>query len=167
MTQRYQSAGAVLLRVKEKLALAREAKPEEILDAVAATLATGRGYPWTGIYLAIGDLGVQQAASGPAPSSIGLGDVRSEIVVPIRLGARTLGVIVAETGRGVAGRERALLQQVAKLVAQYLTTDRSKQLLRKMRERNKAEASADRPHKSPQSARPAVRKAAAGETIPR
>jgi GAF domain-containing protein len=167
MIQRYQSANAVLLRVKEKLARGHETKPAELLDAVVTALFDGRGYRWTAIYLAVEDLNVRQAASGPAPGSIGLGDVRTEIVVPIRLGVRTLGVIVAETGRAAAGQERALLQQVARLVARYLTTNRSKQLLRKTRERVRAEADTERPHKSPQSARPAVRKAAAGETIPR
>ncbi|HKV95576.1 MAG TPA: hypothetical protein VJW20_23725 [Candidatus Angelobacter sp.] len=167
MTQHYQSANAVLLCMKEKLALAHEARPAEILDAIVAALSDGRGYQWTGIYLAVESLSVRQASSGPAPESIGLGDVRAEIVVPIRLGARTLGLIVAETGRAAVGRERALLQQVAKLVARYLTTDRSKQLLRKTREKAQAEANVERPHKSPQPARLAVRKAAAGELIPR
>ncbi|HZS27966.1 MAG TPA: hypothetical protein VFB76_12115 [Candidatus Angelobacter sp.] len=172
MTQRYQSANAVLLCVKEKLALAREATPTEILDAVVAALSDGRGYQWTGIYLAVENLGVRQASSGPAPESIGLGDIRAEIVVPVRLGARTLGLIVAETGRASVSAERALLQQVAKLVARYLTTDRSKQLLRQTREkaqREKAlsEANAEHPHKSPQPARLAVREAAAGELISR
>jgi GAF domain-containing protein len=166
MAQRYQSANAVLLCVKEKLAAVREMKPEEILDAIAAALCDGRGYRWTGIYLAIEDLSLRQASSGPAPANVGLRDVGAEIVVPIKLGVRTLGLIVAETGRA-GSQERALLQQVAKLVAQYLTTDRSKQLLRKTRERVRAEANAERPHKSPQSARPAERKAAAGETIHR
>jgi putative methionine-R-sulfoxide reductase with GAF domain len=167
MIQRYQSAHAVLLCVKEKLAQAQEAKPAEILHAMVTALAEGRGYRWTGIYFVVEDLSVCQAASGPAPASIDLGGVSSEIVVPIRLGVRTLGLIVAETGRAMAGQERALLQQVAKLVARYLTTNRSKQLLRKTRERIRAEANAERPHKSPQSARPAARKAAAGEIIPR
>lgn len=172
MTQHYQSTNAVLLCVKEKLAQAREARPAEILDAIVAALSDGRSYQWTGIYLAVENLSVRQASSGPAPESIGLSDVREEIVVPIRLGARTLGLIVAETGRASVSAERALLQQVAKLVARYFTTNRSKQLLRQtrekaQREKAQAEANAGQPHKSPQSARLAVRKAAAGELIPR
>ncbi|HKD82278.1 MAG TPA: hypothetical protein VKH81_21475 [Candidatus Angelobacter sp.] len=167
MTQRYQSANAVLLCVKEKLALARESRPAEILDAIVTTIVEGRGYHWTGVYLAVEDLSVRQASSGPAPAIIGLADVRAEIVVPIKLGVRTLGLIVAETGRAAASQERALLLQVAKLLAQYFTTDRSKQLLRHTRETVRAKANPDQPHKSPQSARPAVRKAAAGETITR
>jgi putative methionine-R-sulfoxide reductase with GAF domain len=169
MTQHYQSANAVLAAIKERLASARTAKPAEVLDAIVETLAEGRGYRWTGIYLATDGLGVRQSSigTGPAPASIDVGEVRSEVAVPIRLGARTLGLIVAESGRtGAARQERVLLQQVAKMVAQFFTTDRAKQLLRHTREKAHAEA-ASRLHKSPQSARPAVRKAAAGERIPR
>lgn len=171
MTERLQSAHAVLLCVKEKLASGRNERPADVLEAIAATLSQGRGYLWTGIYLAVERLGVRKASSGAAPVAMELDDVRSEVAVPIRLGARTLGLIVAETGRPVAGQERALLQQVARLIAQYLTSDRSKQLLRKTRQQAQIETatktSKERPHKSPQSARPAARRAAAGERIPR
>jgi hypothetical protein len=166
LIQRYQSAHAVLMAVRERLASARASRPEEVLDAVVTSLFYGRGYPWIGIYFAIEGLGVRQASSGPAPAGMGLVDVKSEVAVPIRLGTRTLGLIVAESGRpSGASQERALLQQVAKIVAQYLTTDRAKQLLRKTREKARAEAGAEQPSKSPQSARPAVRKAAAGGRI--
>ena len=172
MNRHHQSPNAVLLCVKEKLALAREAKPAETLNAIVAALSDGRGYHWTGIYLAVENFSVRQASSGPAPESIGLSDVKAEIAVPIRLGARTLGLIVAETGTASVSAERALLQQVAKLVARYLTTNRSKQLLRQTREKAQrekvqAEANAEHPHKSPQPARLAVRKAAAGELTSR
>ncbi|HMC31622.1 MAG TPA: hypothetical protein VKL99_12370 [Candidatus Angelobacter sp.] len=177
MTQHYQSASAVLASIREKLASARSAKPSEILDAIIEALSKGRGYTWTGIYLAVEGVGVRQASSGrhDAQASMDLDEMKAEIAVPIRLGVRTLGLIVAETGRalgsarGAARQERVLLQQVAKLVAQYLTTDRAKQLLRKTRENTQAEAAAGvvQAHKSPQSARPAVRRAAAGERIPR
>src|SRR4029077_15627301 len=180
MTQHYQSANAVLAAVKARLGAARTAKPAQVLDALVEALAEGRGYRWIGIYLATEKLGVRQSSirqssmrqassgTGQAPARIGLAEVTSEIAVPIRLGVRTLGLIVAETGQsGAARQERVLLQQAAKVVAQYFTTDRAKQLLRKTREKAHAEAAAEQPHKSPQSARPAVRKAAAGERIPR
>ena len=172
MTQRHQSSSAVLASIREKLAAAQSAKPQEILDAIVAALSEGRGYSWTGIYLAIENLGVRQASSGGSattPASMSLDELQAEIAVPIRLGARTLGLIVAETGRasGAARQERVLLQQTAKLIAQYLTTDRARQLLRLTREKGRAGAVEVQPHKSPQSARPAVRRAAAGERIPR
>lgn len=170
MIQRHQSSSAVLASIREKLAAARSARPQETLDAIVAALSEGRGYSWTGIYLAIENLGVRQASSGsgPTPASITLDELQGEIAVPIRLGVRTLGLIVAETGRATAARqERVLLQQTAKLIAQYLTTDRAKQLLRQTREKARAGAAEVQPHKSPQSARPTVRRAAAGERIPR
>jgi GAF domain-containing protein len=171
--QRHQSSSAVLAAIREKLALARTSKPQEILDAIVAALCEGRGYAWTGIYLAVENRGTWQAASGSAPMSIDVGEVKAEIAVPIKLGVRTLGLIVVDTGKavgsapGVARQERALLQRTAKLVAQYLTTDRAKQLLRKAREKARAYAAAVQPHKEPQSARPVVRRAAAGDRIPR
>jgi GAF domain-containing protein len=184
VAQRYQAPGAVLLSIREKLASARNRKPEEILDAVVDALAEGRGYAFAGIYLAVENLGVRQASSGSsriaqagsrsagAAATVALEAVDAEIAVPIRLGARTLGLIVVETRRtlgpqgatahGAARQERVLVQQVAKLVAQYLTTDRAKQLLRKTREQAR-QAAAAQPHKSPQSTRPALRRTAAGE----
>ncbi len=185
MTQHYQSVNVVLAAIKARLGAARTTKPADVLDAIVEALAEGRGYRWIGIYLATERLGVRQSSvrqssmrqssmsqpssgTGPAPASMELDDVTSEIAVPIKLGVRTLGLIVAETGRtGAARQERMLLQQVAKMVAQYFTIDRAKQLLRKTREQARAETAADQTRKSPQSARPAVRKAAAGERIPR
>jgi hypothetical protein len=173
VTARKQSSSAVLASIRERLASARTMNPEEVLDAVAAALVEGRGYAWAGIYLAVDHGGVQQAWSGSSRAGepaqdITLDELKAEIAVPIRLGARTLGLIVVETGRAwaAARQERVLVQQTAKLVAQYLTTDRAKQLLRKTREKAR-EAAAVQPHKSPQSARPVVRRAAAGERITR
>jgi hypothetical protein len=184
---RYQPSSAVLASIREKLVSAWASNPQEILDAIVEALSEGRGYAWIGIYLAVESQGVWQAASGPAPASIDVSEVKTEIAVPIRLGARTLGLIVAKTGRGStsgqgARQERVLLQQTAKLVAQYLTTNRAKQLLRKTRKGVREAARSDpretgagreprtttaKPHKSPQSARPVARRAAAGERIPR
>jgi putative methionine-R-sulfoxide reductase with GAF domain len=155
----------VLASIREKLASARTSKPSEILEIVVEALSEGRGYAWIGIYLAVENHETWKAASGPARARIDISGVKAEIAVPIRLGARTLGLIVADAGRSAPPRqERVLLQQTAKLVAQYLTTNRAKQLLRKTRE-SVRESAVAQPHKSPQSARPVVRRAAAGERI--
>jgi hypothetical protein len=178
VNERHQSSSAVLAAIRERLASARSTKPAEILDTIVTALTEGRGYAWAGIYLVVENLGVREASSGhtAGPASMSLEEVSAEIAVPIRLGARTLGLIVAETGqalsstlpsvRGAARQERVLLQQTAKLIAQYLTTDRAKQLLRKTREKAR-ETAAVQPHKTPQSARPTVRRAAAGERLTR
>jgi hypothetical protein len=168
VSKHLQSANAVLAAVKEKLSSAAKKQPEEVLDGVVETLSHGRGYAWTGIYLAVENLGVRQSASGPAPARATLADLKSEIAVPIKLGSRTMGLVVAETGRpsGAARQDRVLLQQVTKSIAQYLTTNRAKQLPRTTRENFQSEPRTREP-KGPQSERPAPRKAAAGERIPR
>ena len=168
MTDRFQSSNAVLAAIRERLASAHTAKPTEILDAIVTALAEGRRYKWAGIYLAVENRGVWQAQSGRSDVAqnvaLTLDQINAEIAAPIRLGARTLGLVVVEAGRASrpARQERVLVQQTAKLVARYLTSDRAKQLLRKTRERAH-ETSAAEPHKLPQSARPAMRRAAAGE----
>jgi hypothetical protein len=188
VASRYQSSSAVLSSIRQKLASPRSTRPEDVLEGIVSALAEGRGYAWAGIFLAIENLGVRQAVSGSSciaqsqPGRAGDGipmpvnEPNAEIAVPIRLGARTLGLIIVETrralgserqpSRGASRQERVLVEQTAKLVARYLTTDRAKQLLRKTRQHAR-ETAAAQPHKSPQSARPAVRRAAAGDRIPR
>ena len=172
MKKRHLSANAVFLCVKEKLAQAGNSKPVDVLDETVAAIAEGRGYRWAGIYVTINRVGVCQASTGPAPSTqqtnsapAGVGGARSEVVVPIKLGARTLGLIVAETGKAGTSQERALLQRVSRLVARYFTMPTSKQLLRQTRE--KARAQSERHSKPPQSERPVTRKTVAGERNPR
>ena len=173
MTDRFQSSNEMLEAIQKRLAAAGRAKAIETLDAILKFLVEGRRYAWAGIYLATEDAGVQQICSGTGVhgekrEGLTLDELNAEIVAPIRLGARTLGMIVVESGRDwrPARQERVLVQQAAKLVARYLTTDRAKPLLRKTRERIR-ESIAVQPHKAPQSARPVVRRAAAGERITR
>jgi putative methionine-R-sulfoxide reductase with GAF domain len=166
MMQRSQSPQAVLATIEKELQSARTKDPAQVLDAIVSALSEGRSYYWVGAYLTAGEFATEQVATrgGAAPATISVAHVNSEIAVPIRLGARKLGLIVAETGRPVGNcrQERALLQQTAKMIAEYLTHDRAKGLLRKMREQGRSRGT-EPSHKSPQAARPALRRAAAGE----
>lgn len=92
-------------------------------------------------------------------------ETKSEIVLPIKIGSRVLGVIDVESDRpdAFSSQERALLEQVAGLLARYLTTDQGKRLSRKAREKSAATRAETEPHKPPQSARPGLSRAAAGE----
>lgn len=92
-------------------------------------------------------------------------ETRSEIVLSIKIGSRIIGVIDVESDRlnAFGSQERILLEQTAELLARYLTTDRGKLLLRKAREKSHAAKSENEPHKRPQSARPELGRAAAGE----
>lgn len=92
-------------------------------------------------------------------------ETKSEIVLPIKIGARILGVIDVESDRldAFSSQERVLLEEVSQLLARFLTSDRGKLLLRKAREKSGAVKAETEPHKPPQSARPGVSRAAAGE----
>ena len=92
-------------------------------------------------------------------------ETKSEIVLPIKIGSRILGVIDVESDRldAFSGQEHALLQQVAEMLARYLTTNQGKLLSRRAREKSAAVQAETEPHKPPQSARPEMTRAAAGE----
>ncbi len=143
-------------------------------------LSRGRGYSWVGIYLAFEDRdGAEKrsvvtqtkvgSASGAAPASrvndTRFPETKSEIVVPIKVGSHTLGMIDVESDRAnlLTGQEHALLRQVAAAITQYLASNRGKLLLRKARERSSGERADRQPQKGPQSARPERSRAAAGE----
>ncbi len=66
-------------------------------------------------------------------------EVKSEIVVPIRIGGRTLGVIDVESDRAnnFGSADRVLLEGVAAMLARFMTT-RGKVLVRHARERHAA-----------------------------
>jgi L-methionine (R)-S-oxide reductase len=67
-------------------------------------------------------------------------EVKSEIVVPIRIGGRTLGVIDVESDRpnNFGSLDRVLLEGVAAMLARFLTS-RGKVLVRHAREREDAQ----------------------------
>jgi hypothetical protein len=92
----------------KKLRATRGEGPAQVLDAVVSALFQGRGYYWVGIYLTAGEFTTERVAArgGAAPSSVSMAGVNSEIVVPIRLEVRKLGLIIAETGepQAIAGR---------------------------------------------------------------
>ncbi|HZI57757.1 MAG TPA: hypothetical protein VFF39_13330 [Verrucomicrobiae bacterium] len=172
MTEQLQSPSLALTAVKERLASSAMARPAEALDGVAEALCRGRGYSWLGIYLAVESLGVKQASSGDAVAGATMADLQGEIAVPIKQGTRTLGLLVAETGRQAnsARQDRALLQQVTKFIARYITINRAQQRLRLIQEKPQAaqqQPQISQPQKGPQSVRPAMRRAAAGGRITR
>jgi putative methionine-R-sulfoxide reductase with GAF domain len=175
--QRYQSAHEVLKSVREKLASSTTVtRQQDVLEGVVEILSRGRGYSWVGIYLAVEDRTDAEGRSSVVtqtrldPASGGTHATpfpvaKSEIVVPIKVGTRTLGMIDVESDRAnlLTGQEHALLRQVAAAIAQYLATNRGKLLLRKTRERSSSEQVERQPQKGPQSARPQRSRAAAGE----
>lgn len=92
-------------------------------------------------------------------------ETKSELVQPIKIASRILGVIDVESDKldAFSSQEQTLIEQVEELLARYLTTDQGKLLLRKAREKSRSVKAETEPHKRPQSARPELSRAAAGE----
>jgi putative methionine-R-sulfoxide reductase with GAF domain len=88
-------------------------------------------------------------------------ETRSELVMPIKIGAHVIGVIDVESNRlnAFAFEDRVLLHQVATMLAQFLA-GRGKYLVMKVRE---AAANAPVASKQPQAQRQQPLRAAAGE----
>jgi GAF domain-containing protein len=168
MNQHLQSADALVASVRERLAATASFEPAPLLDGVAEALT--QRYSSVEIYLAVAGAGVCKARSGHPQGGTTMAEVNAEIAVPIMLRAKTLGLLVAETGssarhraRSTPRQERALLQQVAELIAEYLAASRNKQAPRKTSDKLQAGSVATAKPKGPQPARAAVRKAAAGD----
>jgi GAF domain-containing protein len=154
--------------VRELLAAIASSEPAKALDGVVETLTHAQRYSSVEIYLALDGLGVCKSSSEHALRNTTMADVNAEIAVPIMLGAKTLGLVVAETGsRSTSRQERALLQQVAELLAKYVVASRDKQAQRKTSDKLNAGPVPTAKRKGPQPARAAVRKAAAGDHFPR
>ena len=168
MTQHLPSTNAVITSVRELLAAIASSEPAKALDGVVETLTHAQRYSSVEIYLALDGLGVCKSSSEHALRNTTMADVNAEIAVPIMLGAKTLGLVVAETGsRSTSRQERALLQQVAELLAKYVVASRDKQAQRKTSDKLNAGPVPTAKRKGPQPARAAVRKAAAGDHFPR
>jgi GAF domain-containing protein len=168
VTQHLPSTNAVVTSVKELLAAIASSEPAKALDGVVETLTQAQRYSSVEIYLALDGVGVCKSSSEHALRNTTMADVNAEIAVPIMLGAKTLGLVVAETGsRSTSRQERALLQQVAELLAKYVVASRDKQAQRKTSDKLNAGPVPTAKRKGPQSARAAVRKAAAGDHFPR
>ena len=165
MNQHLRPTNALVTSVKERLAATASFEPAKALDDVVEALT--QRYASIEIYLAVEDVGVCRSSSRQSLRETTMADVNSEIAVPIMLGAKTLGLVVAETGKRNTRQERAALQQVAELIAEYVAASRGKQARGKTSDKlHAAPVSAAKP-KGPQSARAAVRKAAAGDHFSR
>jgi len=171
VNQRLQSTDALVTSVKERLASAAQAGPAQLLEGVVEALT--QRYSSIEIYLAVAGAGVCKSSRGDKQASTTMADVNAEIAVPIMLSTKTLGLLVVETGtalgsprhwaRSTPREERALLQQVAELIAEYAAASRNRQAPRKTSEKLNAGPMPSAKRKAPQPARAAARKVAAGD----
>jgi hypothetical protein len=173
VAQHLPSTNAVVTSVRELLAAIARSEPAKALDGVVEALTQAQRYSSIEIYLALDGMGVCRSSIEHSLRDTTMADVNAEIAVPIMLGTKTLGLMVAETGsRSTPRQERALLEQVAESIAEYvaasrLTVNRGKHAPRKASDKLNAGPVPTAKRKGPQSARAAVRKAAAGDHFPR
>ncbi len=150
----------VLVNVDQ--ALAQKLSPRSVgrrkpLEDVAEALYRGRRYDSIAIYLVAGSKVIRQSFCGPVPpaqtfeqgmntvstpvqiGTTGSPETKSQITVPIKIAARTLGLINVESDRehAFSGKERVLLKEVAARLARYLTS-RGKVIVRHVREQAEA-----------------------------
>jgi hypothetical protein len=135
----YRSARELLGQIEELLA-SREPQTarRSPLDGVIALLSEGRHYAWIGIYLAVGERkpksllgkgGEDQNAHGKPAKKL------PRLLTPIKIGAHELGAIEVESAHafGISHEDRVLIEDVADLLARYLTGN-GKWLVRRVRE---------------------------------
>lgn len=116
----------MLTEIKVTLANHQPAFHQSPLDRVIESLSRGRHYPWVGIYLTTQDHGPQQVLgeSGQVhPAQISVSSTHSKVLVSIRLAGHEFGVLGVETDqeRRFGIQDRVLLENVATLLARYLT----------------------------------------------
>jgi hypothetical protein len=133
----YRPAPTVIAEIGRLLAANQPAFHQSPLDQVIEVVSKARHYAWIGMYLAAG-AGPQLLGSGgeSGPTAMALPESRRRILVSMKIAGRELGMIAAESDEENAfGREdRVLLEQVANLLARFLT-GRGKYLVRRARER--------------------------------
>lgn len=134
MKQPYRTGRDVLAEIDGVLAQKPAQWRNSPLDEVTGILSAARPYAWIGIYLLVNDVAQREAFRGPAPDArvVRAPEHAGQLVVPIRLGIRVLGVLEV-AGEQLGPRERVFLKGVATRLARFLSTN-GKWLMRKVRE---------------------------------
>jgi len=123
--KRYRSARGLLAEIERVLRANRPSFQSSPLDEVIDLLCRGRHYSWLGIYLTSEGSASRQplgAGGDPNPDEAALPGAGSKILVPMKLGTRSVGILSAESaGKDAFGAEdRMLLEKVATRLARFL-----------------------------------------------
>jgi hypothetical protein len=134
----YRSTRRLLADVEGVLAASRPSFRHSPLEDVIEVLCHGRHYAWMGIYLAVGVDAAQHSlgAGSDMLSQVERPEIRSKILISMKLASRELGVFSVESDHENAFGvdDRVLLEGVADAVARFLV-GRGKYLARKARMR--------------------------------
>jgi GAF domain-containing protein len=104
------------------------------LQDVIDRLCRGRHYAWVGIFLAVGENEPQLGAGSDAPDKVVLPEMRSKILISMRMASREIGVLSVESDRenAFSPQDRIFMEAVAETLARFLV-GRGKYLARKAR----------------------------------
>ncbi len=132
----YRSTRQLLADVEGVLAASRPSFHHSPLEDVIELLCRGRHYAWVGIYLAVGTNAPQHplGAVSDKRDQVTVPEMRSKILISMRLASRELGVLSVESAHDNAfgAEDRVLLEGVADAVARFLV-GRGRYLARKAR----------------------------------
>ena len=150
----YRSPRELLAEMKRALAR-KPSFRNSPLSEIIELLCRGRHYSWMGIYLVVGGATRQQlleeGMDASHPGQLRMPETRTKILVQMKLADREIGVLDVESPaeNAFGGEDRVLLEDVAMLLARFLTGP-GKYVARKARE--KATSASAVPARRPQSA---------------
>lgn len=107
-------------------------RPPSALVRILKLLCDGRHYERAGIFLAVNGREVPRAFGGAQAAA---DELRPELIVPIKISSYFIGSLRVQLapGHAFSSQERILLNQVAKILALYLS-GKGKYVVRKTRE---------------------------------
>jgi putative methionine-R-sulfoxide reductase with GAF domain len=128
----YRSAQSIVADIERTLADNRPSFHHSPLEYVVKLLIEGRHYSWVGIYLSANRKSSPELRETAHPAHVAVPETRKKIVVSIRIAGRELGSLGVESDRehSFGSVDRVLLEQVAGLLARFLTS-KGKYLVRR------------------------------------
>ena len=119
----YRSAKSIISDIERTLAENQPSFHHSPLEDVVTLLTEGRHYSWAGIYLSSNRESLSALLETAHPSHVALPGTRKKVVVSITIAGRELGSLGVESDRehSFGSDERVLLEQVAGLLARFLT----------------------------------------------
>jgi putative methionine-R-sulfoxide reductase with GAF domain len=122
----FRSSRCLLADIDHVLSGNRPSFHHSPLEQVADLLIEGRHYSWVGVYLSVDDRHsppLVEDAHPLHPGQIEHAGTRKKIVISMKIAGREVGHLSVESEREYAfgGEERVLLEQVAGLLARFLT----------------------------------------------
>jgi putative methionine-R-sulfoxide reductase with GAF domain len=132
----YVSTHELLAQAEQIVSTSQPSFHNSPLDQITDLVSRGRHYAWIGIYLtATANASRLVGAGGDQPGMVSSPNMKSKVLVSLRMAGREIGVLDVESDRENAfgSEERVFLEELAGLLAHFLT-GRGRYLARKARQ---------------------------------